>query len=394
MQYTIQFMQLYDEINIICVAILIIVLYRSRRDLIEGRNARLFRISSLYSVAFFVADTVWLHLYQIAAPGSSHIQMVVKSAYFLLSTLMCYWWFLLFESMRGSLLWERKPLLYATVIPIVLHAVSLFRNAWTHYFFYYDADLVYHRGPLFLLQYLFAYAYVLYSCLSAFIAAFRPKNYARREYLLTIAFFPVVPAVCGIIQLYYWRLPVACAGITIAALILYLNLLRGLISRDELTGLSNRRALLKELDSALEEHGQDGKLCLVMIDVDHFKKINDQYGHTEGDRALKVTADALKNVCKTYHCAADPCRYGGDEFVVCLEPKNSFNGSENETEAFREAVSDEITTLCHVRGLKEKIGLSVGFASNADAHDIQSWIVAADKAMYEVKKAHHSNRQS
>jgi diguanylate cyclase (GGDEF)-like protein/PAS domain S-box-containing protein len=88
-------------------------------------------------------------------------------------------------------------------------------------------------------------------------------------------------------------------------------------SHDSLTGLLNRRELERRLQSALEDAAIDGsKLAVVMIDLDHFKKINDRFGHVGGDELLRQVSATLKSSLRTGDLIG---RFGGDEFLVLLE---------------------------------------------------------------------------
>jgi diguanylate cyclase len=79
--------------------------------------------------------------------------------------------------------------------------------------------------------------------------------------------------------------------------------------RDPLTGLANRRAFEEAYAS---QAGSEDQLCIAVCDVDHFKSVNDRFGHVVGDRVLKALGEALSETCKGHLVA----RYGGEEFVV------------------------------------------------------------------------------
>ena len=83
---------------------------------------------------------------------------------------------------------------------------------------------------------------------------------------------------------------------------------------DPLTGLYNQRYLMRHLRGLLES-GQNRELAVLMIDVDHFKAVNDEYGHATGDKALRAVADVLRGNTRVFDSLA---RYGGEEFVVVM----------------------------------------------------------------------------
>ncbi len=105
----------------------------------------------------------------------------------------------------------------------------------------------------------------------------------------------------------------------------YMKKLENLARIDMLTGVSNRRDFNDNLEKEMERSQRQGtSLALLILDVDDFKKINDTYGHQEGDRVLKAVADVLKNKVRKVDFIS---RYGGDEFVV-LMPNTDLKGAE------------------------------------------------------------------
>ncbi len=387
--YSVDFMQLYNEINITCVVFLIIVFIRSGKELPPSRNLSLLRQALLSSILLIVSDALWFNADQ-SWHFSYPVLMFMKIVYFWSSSFMTYCWFILFESYRKSILWSKKIYVLLAALPMILHLCLLLLNIPTGFLYYYDISgpfPFYYRGKYFLLQYCLIYPEVLISSLICLFKAFQPRNYTQRERYLFIASFPIAPAICGVLQIFYWRLPILCAGTAISALIFYMNMLGSLISRDTLTGLSNRRSLLRDLDNVYHEH--DGTVALCMIDLDHFKSINDQFGHLEGDEALKIMATALKSAAKPFQKHPIYGRFGGDEFIVVLE-----QASDENIEAFRVALRHELKRLSKERKRPYTVNASIGTAINTDIEDIPAWIQKADEAMYEEKLRHHNSRSA
>ena len=101
--------------------------------------------------------------------------------------------------------------------------------------------------------------------------------------------------------------------------------LRTLSIRDELTGLYNRRFLFDTFNANCSRSTREGRIiCCMMVDIDHFKSINDQYGHQQGDIALKAVAECLKNAIRPHDVLA---RFGGEEFCLILEIKQLHEAS-------------------------------------------------------------------
>jgi diguanylate cyclase (GGDEF)-like protein len=153
--------------------------------------------------------------------------------------------------------------------------------------------------------------------------------------------------------------------------------------RDTLTGLFNRRYLESELSVHIEHAKRYNKpLCLLVLDVDHFKAFNDQHGHLAGDRCLIAVAQQLE---QGLHRPADfVARYGGEEFVVVL-PYTNAEGGEKVAEQLLQSISQ---TLIDYQGQHLSVTASIGFAVLQHNEDTaQSLLIAADKALYQAKAA-------
>lgn len=149
---------------------------------------------------------------------------------------------------------------------------------------------------------------------------------------------------------------------------------------DPLTQLHNRAAL----DSHLERVSDlafllNSSPCLLMIDVDHFKKINDQHGHQTGDEVLRRIADAL--VRQFLRREDFVARYGGEEFVVVI-PDSTLQSAKKRAERVREAVSE--LALSGANGALS-VTISIGISSLAEGDTGKTWLARADAALYEAK---------
>lgn len=160
------------------------------------------------------------------------------------------------------------------------------------------------------------------------------------------------------------------------------ELLLELSNTDHLTGLFNRRFLMESLDKEFQRsRRKDGQLALLMLDIDHFKRVNDTHGHLQGDVVLQKVAIHIQKELRSYDVAA---RYGGEEFVAVL-PDTSLK------EAFN--VADRIRLS--VQGMRfagsladERITVSLGVAMYPSPYyeDIDGLLRAADNALYQAKE--------
>ncbi|WOD12869.1 GGDEF domain-containing protein [Pseudomonas sp. NyZ704] len=157
--------------------------------------------------------------------------------------------------------------------------------------------------------------------------------------------------------------------------------LKYLALRDALTGIPNRRAILEELEREVERARRtDTRLAIVIIDLDHFKSINDQHGHLAGDEVLRHCVEQMKKRLRQTDSLG---RYGGEEFLL-LMPGATVEGAMTAVEDLRQAISDNPTLFgqqCIPQSFSA--GVWVGVPSAGD--DGNSLIAQADAALYECK---------
>lgn len=153
--------------------------------------------------------------------------------------------------------------------------------------------------------------------------------------------------------------------------------IRRMASTDALTGIANRRTFEEMLERELGRARRNGEqVTLVMLDIDHFKKLNDTHGHLVGDAVLRSAGTALQDSCRDFDT---PARYGGEEFAVIL-PACSARESLLAGERLREAIANADSPV----GITASAGVAT-FPTHAG--DLDGLIRAADEALYESKRA-------
>jgi two-component system cell cycle response regulator len=149
---------------------------------------------------------------------------------------------------------------------------------------------------------------------------------------------------------------------------------------DPLTGLYNQRYLMRHLHGLLRS--QNRELAVLMIDVDHFKSVNDEFGHATGDKALRAIADLLRGNMRVFDSVA---RYGGEEFVAVMPGTGADEASEA-AERLRSAIA--ATQFTWASRNFARLTVSIGIACTTQRPTTpEALLHAADRALYAAKRA-------
>lgn len=151
---------------------------------------------------------------------------------------------------------------------------------------------------------------------------------------------------------------------------------------DPLCGLENRRGFERAVIEVFTS-GSSGRVALLLADVDHFKRLNDTYGHLLGDKVLRAIAQTMQTSIRGGEVAA---RYGGDEFSVLL-PQTTVRDAQTLAEQIRAAVANGRIRRSDGYSLREDVTLSIGVAIGNITDGFEALMVRADAALYQAKRA-------
>ncbi len=158
---------------------------------------------------------------------------------------------------------------------------------------------------------------------------------------------------------------------------------------DALTGLENRRSFFKRAESFFVHRArQEDRFIIMMLDIDHFKSINDRYGHECGDRALKAFAAFLKELARDEDYVA---RYGGEEFIILLK-HTTIEGAEAFAQRILQGCRD-IDIVCREETVRFTVSIGISQVQ-ADDSDLLDVLKRSDKALYRVKEAGRDHFQT
>ena len=268
----------------------------------------------------------------------------------------------------------RRNLRYVA-IPLLFEFVCLLYNLCGNgIMFTISADNMYSRGFYSIIGYISVYLYLLYSIYLV---------YHSREEGVNLDFFPIFyfigPCVLGIvIQFLCYGITSSWISVAISLTFVQMQVYSENISTDSLSGLYNRRYLDRVL--ANKERLSRFSVFGIMMDVNDFKQINDRYGHSMGDQAIRVMGNILS---KALPDGGIPIRYAGDEFVallICEDP--------NEVFATMTEINRRLDVFNRSGAEPFKISVSMGYAK-LDPSDTETFLREMDERMYEEKRRYH-----
>ncbi|MBZ0105322.1 MAG: diguanylate cyclase [Sulfuricella denitrificans] len=160
------------------------------------------------------------------------------------------------------------------------------------------------------------------------------------------------------------------------------NRLQELATHDGLTGLLNHRMYYLNLEEELARSWRTGRpVSLLLLDIDHFKLVNDRYGHLAGDKALKIISEQVRHACRQIDI---PCRYGGEEIAVIL-PETDAASARISAERLRRTIEKYVFEFEDSAGVH--ITVSIGVASSAEPGATSASLTShADNALYRAKE--------
>lgn len=370
---------LYSQTNILCILLLLLITFKLKSSIHMQYSKRFLRWVLLSNCFFFVLDALWIFVDSKRMSINITANWTLNVLYYITSGVVSFLWFLYSEESQQSSLVKDKRHIFLCAIPMLLIAALSLISIKTGWLFYVDELNFYHRGPLYSLQLLLSCGYILFTAIKALVLSFQTHSYANKKKYRTLAMFVLPSLITGGIQVLLPGISLISIGTTFGLLYVFTTIQEQMIYVDSLTGLNNRSRMTQYLSEKMCRIENDTRLFLVMMDLDYFKQINDNYGHVEGDNALRKTAEALKTGSSSRRCFLS--RYGGDEFAAVCE-LNANESIEGLCRCIREAVSAASEALPYT------LSLSMGYAEfSKDIKTDQDFIKLADAELYKVKRA-------
>ena len=370
----------YAEVSLGCACVLMLLLYSIKRLPTPQQNFNLFYKLVFWHIIYFLSDTLWAMVNDGIIPKNTFSVLAVNYSNAILAPVVFYSCFIYAEiSTRPEMTLAQIKRLQAKLrIPIFIQMALLLISFAVFPSFWLDENLEPIDLYYFFLSFI-PFVYIMTVTIRCLARGFKPENRKNlNTYLVVACYTPGVIFAAGLQILFSLTTPVFCFWCTLIILFVYLSLQNKLISTDTLTTLNNRN----QLDRYLHQQREVKSYYVVMVDVDHFKQINDTYGHVEGDRALVIVSKALKSACACMGKSVFLCRYGGDEFLLTVQTEIP----EYVIRVIRECLREELSNRDERQYYTLQV--SIGYAPwDGKISSFRKSVVNADQMMYEDKRA-------
>ena len=376
----------YTEANIVCILILLILLVNDRLHNTRQEKQIRFNWTVVAHIGYFISDIGWAAVLSGNLPRTRLLVGLFNFTNLVMLNLLAYEWFLYMaasENLPFRKSQRKRHLCMAPMIAAILLMVVAYVIAPE---FWISKD-----GELNSLYYLMLIIPPVLYLIGAFAISLRnarnTKSREDRKQYLLIGIYPLVIVLSGVIQTIFLDAPLFCFGCTAMMVYFYIHHLQTLVSVDSLTRLNNRGQINRYMDQIV--YKENIWHTAMMIDVDRFKEINDTYGHGEGDRALVLMAQALRESVEGIDAPVFIGRYGGDEFTVFVQHAEGDGLPEEIISRIRVALVEKQQQ----HKLPYDLMISAGYDDLKDKNDsMDACLIRADDKLYEDKKSRHIKR--
>jgi len=307
---------LHIDLNLFMI-IICFIMYFANRSMSEKQmtHNRIFRMLILSNLALLALEAVTWMLEGRATPTLIVLYYIVTELLYLLTPLPAALWALYVNCHLFQDTLKLRTEAIVLSIPFAVSALLSLTTPLTGLMFTISPENVYQRGPFYPCWPLISFLPVVYAQISLVI---NRKHVPKRMFWLMLLF--MLPPVLGtVVQVIFYGTTVLWSSMAISIFLVHTNLQSNQIYLDHLTGVFNRRQLDILLADRMRSVRNRQPLACILLDIDHFKAINDTLGHIAGDEALKDASSILKACIRKGDCLA---RFGGDEFIILTNIDN------------------------------------------------------------------------
>ena len=279
---------LYAEINIIGVILLLLMLnnMNDKHPSEIPLDQRLFNGIMVMNLLIFIFDAGMWIADGAVFPSARMVNYIATTGYYILNPMICLLWLLYTDFKVYESRTELKKRSRFYIIPIFISTIISLLSPFTGWYFKINEKNYYTRGPLFLVIVFITFSYIAFALVIAVNDIRRHGWGENKNVNIHLVVFSAGMMIVAAIQILFFGLSIIWVCAMLACTSIYINIQKGEIFRDYLTGLYNRRRLDQYLQRRIKIWQKNKILFAIILDMDGFKKINDVYGHLTGDLAL------------------------------------------------------------------------------------------------------------
>ena len=369
----------YIIIDIFCIIIAVVISQSITTDSGSELEVKMFRRSVRSYIVFMLAGLIGLLLEKsdlFYAREFDYLSNVISLSCLIGSS---FYWFIFVqlcvnnEFMKTK--WRR-----VTYIPVCIAIFACVASPFTGWVFYISEGNEYIRGPVFMLVSIIPLAYDIVASVTAFYRGFQEKNFLKRRQYFNYGSFMFFPFIASVLQVWLAGMPILAPAIATAYFIVYNTSQKDMIYNDSLTGLNNKHRAMMYIEEKMVKTSPENPFTVFMVDGNKFKRINDTYGHIEGDSAIACIGRAVAQVCNKNNlfCA----RYGGDEFLLLKSGECHFA-----RENIGNEINERLRQICEEQKKEYILSVSVGFYIAVNSNETSNSVIKmADQKLYDAKK--------
>ncbi|NMM61819.1 diguanylate cyclase [Clostridium sp. P21] len=302
------------------------------------------------------------------------ISAILHVFLYTLAPIITYMWYVfanLWINKKTNYKWKNNIFL---LLPVIINTFLAILSPILKLEFYIDNSNIYQRGFLFFVPSVMSYFYLF----CGFIIIYTNKNKLTKIEFLPLLLFGVFPSIASLIQIMFYGPLLMWSSIAFSLIILYLYIQQQMIHIDHLTGAWTREKFYNYLNYRIKQK-KPKNFSIAFIDLNDFKKINDTFGHNEGDHALINVVLIIKDILKKDDFIT---RYGGDEFVLFLNVD-----SKQEVEELITKIYDALANYNNNSNVDYELNLSCGYElyDFSKPMTADEYIDYVDKLMYRDK---------
>ena len=321
-----------------------------------------------------LAETIGFFIDGMMFPGSRFIYMFLNTYLYVATTLYPVLWIQFVDWKIYGSIEKNREIKKIIAVPLCILWILILLNIRYGFFFQLSKDNYYSRGEFFWIALGAPYVYLVISVIMVVLG--RKHN----RYLFFPVWLFVAPIfIAGLVQTIFYGISVIWVAIAVGLETVYISQLNEITYVDSLTGIYNR----KYMSYILRKHENKKSGCAgIMIDLDHFKSINDEYGHDVGDDAIIETARLLKEAIPMN---AIVTRFAGDEFVVLVDTAHI-----KEVKEIMEKISNSVSGFNEENAKLYTLELSMGYSFYwPENNTTEEFLKEMDQQMYACTNERH-----